>query len=151
MSSSRKITSSAAAATKTKDEEITQSTIDDIIQYYSDAGAKHRAPRKDDGSIVLRFGEVVQGRKTPPVSLWVKNVHPQHYNIRLTPETTDGDLKFAKAPPDVLKPGQVAEIQLVFECPINRITPLMANWGMNLTVLAPVEEGGTDESPTPTT
>lgn len=111
-----------------------QALIDSIIQYYTDRNAKNKAPRNPNGTLRLDFGKVIQGRASDIIKLYVRNEHPRGHPVLLEAHANDDDLLFISQP-GTLRAGEVGEVALQFNCPVDRISPLSCSWGFAITVL----------------
>ncbi len=111
---------------------VSQRVLSQIIGYYMDPEAKRKAPRGIDGNLQLDFGKIIQGRLSKTITLYAKNEHV--YNIQLESKATDPDLLFLTYPKQ-LEPNEVGKIEIAFRVPMERITPLNAQFGFDVTIL----------------
>jgi hypothetical protein len=104
-----------------------------VIQYYLDPDRKQPAPTDDNGNLLLNFGTVLQS-ESKKIKLYATNTI--EYNIQLEPiiENNEPDLKITRYPP-ILRPGEIAEVDIVFSPDPDRITPLNAGFDFRKIIL----------------
>jgi hypothetical protein len=93
-----------------------------VLQYYLDAEGTQKAETKDDGTLFLDFGTVLQGQ-TKKVRLYAKNTI--EFPVQLEPiiENGEEDLKVTRYPP-VIHAGAIEPVDIVFAPDPDRIKPL---------------------------
>lgn len=111
---------------------VSPSILDRILRYYSDPECTKPVPRDEDGSMQLFLNATIQGRNSDVQTFWVRNEHT--YPLQLQPYSSDPDLIFVTYPQAVLYPQQSAQVNIVFRCPLDRFTPLNAQWGFDIVI-----------------
>lgn len=107
-----------------------------ILGYYLDSDGKKPAPKGRDGQVIISFGDIVPGKDSRTVMMYLKNEHK--FPIQLQARTNDPDLQFTGYP-EFLNAQEIGPMSIVFKCPIDRIDPLDTTFGFTVRIMNKIE------------
>lgn len=106
-----------------------------VIEYYLDEDATELAPTDDKGNIDLELGTVLQGH-SQKIRLYMKSLI--EYPMQLEPVYKDANEKDVKITryPNILKVGEVAQVDIVFSPDPDRLAPLDTGFDFRKIILS---------------
>ena len=105
--------------------------IKPIVEYYVDQGLTSRYPVNEMGKPIIEWGECVPGVKKERI-LYVKSITKDRLIFR-QPHSSDEDLTITDFPTS-LQHKEVSKVVLEFAPKLERIKPLVSNWGFEVVI-----------------